>query len=235
VADKDTAACGSSAFNAPLEAPPKIVDGKPETLDGRHYRTVTARAEQFSVATLQLLEPGAAVSALNAQLKKQLPDTPQSLEDLYACNREALGSLGANGGTTIDIKPLLWTDRYLVTQTTTETFCGGPYPATDITSTTWNVRSGQAEDISKWLGPGEVTGELKALVARYFETTDSDCVDALSQAHTFDIRPDRKGLVFTPDLPHVAQACADDILVPYEALKPFLSPAGVAGAQSMKP
>lgn len=235
VADKDTPACGSSVFNAALEVPPKIIHGPPKTVDGKHYRTVTARAAQFSVATLELLEPGAAVSALNAQLKKQLPETPQSREDLYACAREALGNLGAKGETTVDITPLLWTDRYLVTQTTTETFCGGPYPATAITSTTWNVQSAQVEDVSKWLATGGVTGGVKTLMASYSDNPDSDCVDALAQAHTFDIRPDRKGLIFTPDLPHAVQACADEITVPYSALKPFLSAAGVAGAQSMQP
>lgn len=234
--DTDNPACGTSAFNAPLELPPKFTQGKPKALDGKHYRTITARAAQFQVTALELLEPGAAVASINAQLKKQLPETPQALQDLYACSRQALGSLGYVGDITVVVEPVLWTDGYLVTRTSTETDCGGAYPGSGVESTTWNLKSGQIEDITKWLSAGKITDALKALVRRYSERAkDSDCADALADADNFDMRPGRKGLIFAPELPHVVQACADDIVVPYAALKPFLSPVGAAGAQSMRP
>ena len=46
---------------------------------------------------------------------------------------------------------------------------------------------------------------------------------------SWNIHPDATGLIFSPDLPHVIQACAEDVHIPYKTLLPMLNAHGQEG------
>ncbi len=242
-AGSDDAPCGSDAFNAPRESAPKITQGAAQVVDGKHYRIVTARAENMaetSVATIELLEPGATIAAINGEFRKALPQNAAGLKAFYECNRQSLSGFAQEGEYSQRVEPTLWTSRFLVVTTSENDSCGGAHPSFGQTSQIWDLQSGKIVDIVPWFTPDALdpaehtaTDKLQRVILAASAPSDADCKDALETSHAYIIRPAKAGMVFVPDLPHVVQACADDIVVPYGKVQPFLSPAGKAAVQAL--
>ena len=132
--------------------------------------------------------------------------------------------------------------------TSYDVYCGGAYPET---STTWqviNLETGEELDPQSWLlgdtletllygGLSNIDADLTAPGDPSFyevflhnypgaATDASDCIDLLSADENWFIRPSLLGIIFTQDLPHIAQACAVDVTIPYAQIWPFLSEPG---------
>jgi hypothetical protein len=76
---------------------------------------------------------------------------------------------------------------------------------------------------------------MRTVIGEYWPAdSDEECSDfALSQSY-FDMALHTSGLIFVPDLPHVATACEDEVAVPWAALEPFLSEAGQHARQDLE-
>ena len=142
-------------------------------------------------------------------------------------------------------EPVLWTERWLALRETYSSFCGGAHPNGGVMATlTWDLSADREVDPWRWLRVGktefggrDLPPALKALLAKIYakergSAEDEDCRDAIERIASYRLAPAAEGLVFMPELPHVVQACADDIVVPWAQLAPFLTPAGAAVARS---
>ena len=225
--------CDSAAFNA--ARPAKVTPGNEQTLDGKRYRTLTAKVQNSGdsdVATLELLEPGPGIAAINAQLRQALPGL---LDEAYDCNQQSMDGIHAKGQYSHSEAPTLWTAGLVVVTVSENSSCGGAHPNADQQFRVWDAATGRTLDMAEWFiaDPG-LADKLQPVILKFVAPdTDKDCADVLRDNQAYRLRPDRKAMIFQPELPHVVQACADDIAVPYAQLAPFLSPRGQAAVASL--
>ncbi len=228
-------------WSAAAAAQPVPVAGPEQAIDGRRWRLLSVRpddAGQADIAVLELREGGPGPAAINAALRAELPAAIQRAVD---CNADNLaGPAQEPGEYDQDMKPTWWTDRLLAVTVTVHSYCGGPHPFFEQEFRLWDTTTGRPVDVAGWftrvalkrsteqefeLSPGLAAAVLKFAGRRH----DPDCAEALADNRAYLIQPGPKGMVFVPSLPFVVQACADDIVVPWPTLRPFLSPAGRAG------
>lgn len=224
-----------------LPAMAQPAPGPDETIDGRRYRLLTIRpddAGKAAIAVVELREAGAGLTAINRALHAELPAAVQRAVD---CNADNLaGPAQEPGEYDQDMRPTWWTDRLLAVSVYVRGSCGGAHPFFDQEFRLWDTATGRPVDVAGWfaraalkrsteqefeLSPGLAATVLKFAGRRH----DPDCAETLADNRAYLIQPGPKGMVFVPSLPFVVQACADDIVVPWPTLRPFLSPAGRAG------
>jgi hypothetical protein len=252
-ADGDDGPCSSLAFSGPRVTPITITS-KPAIKDGVAYtRLIASVGRQFDV-TLESFEMSGATSGataadrrIDAILRKRLPERGQG-SDYLDCTMGALGANGHDGAYSDVSTPTFITRRWLVSAETSATDCGGAHPSESLTSTVFDRATGDVVDLWTWFTPGAVTRHapeggapaayevapplLKAIVARW-HGEDSDCRQAFEDQTFWDVALTRQGFGFTPMLPHVAQACAEQVVLPYGGAAPFLNAAGRAGVASV--
>lgn len=245
--DNDEAPCGTEAFNGPRWRP-LAVKATPAAKDGVRYRRLVFRAgpafPSISMEGFELDGTDAATRRINAGLRVRVPG-PQ--EDWRGCIMGGLDAHGVDGDLEETLAPTLMTSRWLGATLTEDDDCGGAHPNSGTVALVFDRTTGAAVDLHGWLDDAaldrsEATAELpptvrpsfrRLLVARAGDI-EPDCRGALAEEEFWDIGLDRLGLTFRPELPHVTQACADDVLVPWASLARFLTPAGRAGRDSLR-
>ena len=244
--------CGSIAFSAPRIAEGGNTQVIPTSWRGRHYSRLVIAPEKLDFHLQSFQIPGAspAVKRVNTELAMGFPglDPNTRVTDILNCSRSNLGWSGRDGGDTEIRWPEILTDKILVIGTSYDVYCGGAYPEM---STTWqviNLETGEELDPRSWLlgdtletllygGPSNIDDDLAVIGEPSFyevflqhypgtPTDGDDCIDLLSTNENWFIRPSQLGIVFTQDLPHVVQACAVDVTIPYAQIWPFLSEPG---------
>jgi hypothetical protein len=128
-------------------------------------------------------------------------------------------------------------------------YCGGPYPTNDENkSLTFDLRTGKKVQFAELFSSYEVNKVqiLKIIFARQLARTEkliatgkksdesSNCEEN-SDLFTLEILQDseyaynfsEKGLVVQPRWPHVVEACAERVTVPYRQLAEFAAPNGI--------
>ena len=216
--------------------------------------------EDYSYQSLALdpVRPGD--DAINAAFAKAIPDgTAQSA--MGQCFGMGLGmGMGTSEGSTTE--PLVITPRWLGVRESGSGFCGGAHPNHYVVMHTYDRDSGAEVDPVEWFRPGALTfyefsavreGErrevaglspalLRAVLARWpvYEADGADgvahradCLD-LASDRGWQIGLTREGPVFVPQMPHVAFACTEEIVLPWKDAAPFLSPAGRAVVESLR-
>lgn len=215
-----------------------------------------ARAASYQGHAYQVLSlPGTEVSSV------QLPPGPRPQPRLNQRLREGLQAQVAAyydcqlGASRLDAgqppqpdysvrhEPVFWNAHLLVLRESFSYYCGGAYPDAGVASDlVWDLDTDQPLNPDTWLrgtavrrdGLSTWPAPLRALIARRSAQaggTDDECAEAVQGADGFIASPRRSGMVFTPVLPHVMRACADDIELPWAQLKPHLS---ATGAQMLR-
>jgi hypothetical protein len=128
-------------------------------------------------------------------------------------------------------------------------YCGGPYPTNDANmSLTFDLRTGKKVQFAELFKSYDVNKDqiLKIIFARQLARTEkllaagrksdesSNCEEN-SDLFTLEILRDseyaynfsEKGLVVQPQWPHVVEACAERVTVPYQQLMEFAAPNGI--------
>ena len=244
--------CGSIAFSAPRIADGATTQMIPASWHGHRYsRLVLSPGKlDFRLESFQIPGTSPALYAVNNKLAMGFVglDPNATISDVLRCSSDNLAWSGRDGTYTEIRWPEILTDSILVIGTSFDIYCGGPYPETSTTWETLNLATGEELDPRTWLlgdtletllygGPSNIDADLavpgepsfyEVFLHHYNQTaTEGDhCVDLLSTDHNWFIRPSRLGMVFTQELPHVVQACAVDVTVPYDQMWPFLSKAG---------
>lgn len=203
-------------------------------IDGKRYRSLTVEPKNSGTATIttiELQEAGPGLATINTDLRALLA---KSLDWARECNSDSLdGLLKEPGDFHQTLEPTWWTDRLLAVSVMTNSTCGGPHPNTDPDYLLWDVTTGKRIAIASWFTAAalkkptgrelELSLRLKAIVLKHAERMqDDDCAEVLRDNEYYLIQPGPAGMVFVPSLPHVVQACADDIVVPYAMLHAFL-------------
>uniref|UniRef100_UPI001C2DA2EC hypothetical protein n=1 Tax=Sphingomonas bacterium TaxID=1895847 RepID=UPI001C2DA2EC len=244
--DDDDAPCGSQAFNGPRWRP-LTVTASAAVKDGVRYRALVFGAgpafPSIAMAGFALIGDDAATRRINAGLRQRVPG-PQ--EDWRGCITGGLDAHGVDGDLDATLAPTLITPRWLGAALTQDDECGGAHPNSDTVPMTFDRATGAAVRLHDWLSDAavdrsEASAELPPTVRPAFRrliiaeagNLEPDCRDAFATEEYWDIGLDRRGLTFRPELPHVTQACADDVLLPWASLARFLTPAGRAGQASL--
>jgi alpha-tubulin suppressor-like RCC1 family protein len=161
----------------------------------------------------------------------------ESISQFYGC---AFGIAGREGVTTPDftreLAPLFWSARLLVLRENYSNYCGGAHPnGVESVYRVWDMIEDRPIEVWKWIKGSDNTSHisskrlLKLLAANYSrgnETGDDSCADALEGTQYYSMYPQTAGMVFSPSLPHVIQACEADIEIPWTRMRPFLSLSG---------
>lgn len=247
--DPDFTSCGSLTFSA---ARLEKTDATQQTLTdwhGRPYTHLTFSPTKLDVRleSFQLLGNSAAVRSINGDLALGFPGL-DPMAEVLDCARSNLAWSGRDGRDRERRWPEILTDKLLVIGTQYDVYCGGAYPET---STQWQVldlQTAEPVDTSLWLAEGALE-DLRDDAAHVRESAEppmqafstlflkryaavtadgENCADLLSEDFDWFIRPSSTGMTFTQVLPHVAQACAVDVIIPYGEIWPFLSPSGQA-------
>jgi hypothetical protein len=244
--DDKEAPCAGEAFNGPRWRP-LTVKATPAVKDGVRFRSlvfgVGPAFSSISLSGFELIGDDAATRRINAGLRQRVPG-PQ--EEWRGCVTGGLEAHGYDGNLDATLAPTLITPRWLGAALTQIDECGGAHPNSGVVPVTFDRATGAAVDLHDWLGDGAVdrsqaTVDLPPTIRPAFRRLiiakagdlEPDCRDALAGESFWDIGLDRRGLTFRPELPHVTQACADDVLVRWATLARFLTPAGRAGRESL--
>jgi len=245
---EDDQPCGSEAFSLPRFTKP-VVTTKPAKVDGAAYtRVLVDIGKQFkdsSFETFQLAGASPAIRRINAELYKDVPTGPDHA-DYFQCTMSALGQNGLDGDTTSTLSPETLTPSFLVVADSESGDCGGAHPDAGVSYQTWDLRTGRQIDLYDGFtkaaltrtveGAGTsgsyttvaYTAPFKAMIIRAFPTDDPDCKEAIQTADDWSARLTAQGVAFTPSLPHVVAACADDAVIPFAKLAPYLNADGKA-------
>lgn len=109
-------------------------------------------------------------------------------------------------------------------QTTSSMFCGGAHPSVNTTGTTLDARTGKDVPL-KMLWSKLTTEEQHLLYLKaYPRAGEQECLDVLmdSRGSEYTWYLTKNGLALFPNfLPHVAYACAEEVVVPYAALDEY--------------
>lgn len=244
-APADEGPCGSAAFNAPRWRPLRLTASM-KRQDGVTYRALSYAAgpafPDVALDGFELLGTDAATRRINAALRARVPG---KTEDWRGCISSGLDAHGTDGDYQVSLTPTLITSRWLAAELSEGEDCGGAHPNNATTPLTFDRATGAAMSLASWLTGAALIRDPAAdsvrtvspsfrrfLLSRAGEI-EVDCREALEGADYWDIGLGRKGLIFTPALSHVEQACADPVEVPWPSLASWLSPAGRAGRATL--
>lgn len=236
--EADTDPCGSTAFIAPRLGPVRRTSKPAKGYDivawdvGPQFADVSI--EGFA---LRPELPGDAAINRKAAVDPLAADGPA---DFVGCMKGSLESSGRDGSFDFAQVPTKVRGDYLSVEQTNGYDCGGVHPDAFTVYRTFDRRTGEEIALWSWLARS-ATGEqaddtrmlskpLRTLVLRRMRPV-GDCREAVLAAEYWRIGLADDGLRFSPSLPHVVAACADDAVVPWQALAPMLSATGKAAMQ----
>lgn len=247
----DDEPCGSLAFNRPRLRPLRVVAAR-AVKDGVAYTRLTfdpgPAFEDTTLESFSLDGDAPATRRINARLRRDMAAEPDKSE-WYECVAGGLGAHGVDGDYQQTIAPVFVTPRWLSATETIGYDCGGAHPDNAMMSLTFDRLTGAEVDLHDWLTAAAVERQaasgaerplstvrpaMRRLILAQARGLEPECREAVLDAEYWDIGLARAGLRFTPDLAHVEQACAEEVLVPWRVLTPYLSAAGRAGLASLR-
>ena len=199
-------------------------------------------------------QPGDAV--INANLRRVLPvGVDESDSGFLECMGMMNMIRGWDGNFEHVAAPEVLTKRWLGVLHTQGVYCGGAHPNYWQNRQIFDRQSGAEVDPVGWLAKGalqfyeyesaDFTGAkrpvaglseaLYLLVRKYWPSeAEPECTDLIGSGMPgWDIGLGEGGMIFKPELPHVATACVESVTVPWGDLEPFLSDEGRAVRASL--
>lgn len=243
-APHDFGLCGSMTYLKPRLGPTRVTQ-VPAVTNGVKYRklklVVPDSFAEVSIESFALLGRSPAVARINRELAKPL--SAAGIADGWIdCMRGNLSAHGVDGDYATSIEPTMFGRRYLSVDHHNGGYCGGAHPYSGTDARTFDLSTGLEIDLNDWLTPRAIRRERYAgtsdeakmvtpafrafLLAGWKHPDRAECQEIFEQAEFWDIALTRTGLGFTPSLPHVAQACGEEVVVPWTRLQPYLNPTG---------
>lgn len=238
---EDDTPCGSMAFQQPRMRGVRTLT-RPAVKDGVHYTRLILDhgghfGENISVETFALAGDTPAVRRINAKLRKPLAGEP---DGWLACIRMAADTSPNGADNSESYEPRLFGRRWLVVMHHWDGFCGGAHPDSSNTPMIFDLTTGAEVDVFDWFNDKAIKREpvegyeplislrppFRSMVLGVWKADDAECTDAVRTDEYWHAELTRTGFTFTPDLPHVAQACGEDFKVPFSKLQPWLNDTG---------
>lgn len=242
--------CSSDAFNQPREQPARVTT-KDATLGAVPYRVLSMSfGGRFDaeVVSFELLGDTPGVRRFNAARRRELHEEEKNVFDCARSDRDI-----SPGGADYSSRtaPTIVTEHWAVIEQNVDADCGGAHPNNDTFVTTWRLDTGDKVDVWSWFLPAAAAVQhhghgaeayatvairkpLRALLRRGWRRTDEGCGAVGALAEEWAVYPTTKGLGFLPDLPHVDQACAEEVVLPWTRVLPLLNEAGQDAVSSFR-
>ena len=243
-AEGEDSACGTLAFHQPRLARVRVNTAR-ASRDGVGYtRRILDTGDRYEVSleTFALDGNGEAVRSINAVLGQDLSGNPPHW---FECIHDSLQTHASEGAFDSTLAPAMISSRWLSVTDHWDGDCGGAHPDSSNVYRTFDRASGREIDLHDWLvgtatQPAE--GSDAKLLRPAFRTfllagarlEDAECRDAIQEEEFWNVGLTRSALVFTPLLPHVIQACADPISVPFARLRPYLTAEAAAQVRALQ-
>ncbi len=239
--------CASDAYIGPRLSPLRVMPSQAAKSRLRYTKLTYSAGPAFPGVTLEsfaLPETLPGDRAINAALRLD-PARKDGVGDYISCVRLALAMRGTDGDYAGTIEPAGVHADFLSAAVSIGYYCGGAHPDDVQYHLTFDRRTGKAVSLTGWfLGDavirpkgsdvdgGTISRALRRVVLGHarFAAENAECREPVTSEEYWSLSLDRTGIGFTPQLPHVVQACAETWVVPFRELTPFLSPAGKAGA-----
>jgi len=229
--------CGSEAYMAPRLKPVRLVATQ-ATNNGIAYRSLgyalPAHFSEVEIALPQIPETRPGDRAINARFRKEL-EPGQDNVDYADCMSGAIMMSGNDGEFHRIGVPVLATPDWLVIKHSMADTCGGAYPNSYQMHRTFDRRTGAEVKLGAWFtrkgmapmdGDMAIGSDLRDLIIRTATFDSPDCRESFEMQDYWDLELTRQGINFTPQLPHVVQACANPTLMSFASLAPFLNVQG---------
>jgi len=178
--------------------------------------------------------------AINAVLEAALPRG--TVEDEFAqCLGGAIAALGTDGYFEHTLKPVMFSRVFLTVEDSSSTYCGGAHPNHWTAYRTFDRQNGEELDLFGWIGEPRIDGDdsvlpeaLRAEVAAVLSEAEGECGELAEDASYWSLGLRQDGMLFWPDLPHVATACEEAILLSWDQMQSFLDAEGRAGLARLR-
>jgi hypothetical protein len=244
-AQGEEGACSSPLFHRPRLAGVRTVTAR-GTMDGVSFTRITldfGGRFEAGFATFALDDGSEAARLINATLGRGLAGDPPGW---FECIRMSLEQWPNEGSFDEILEPLLISRRWLSVRHHWDGFCGGAHPDSSNVYRTFDLASGREIDLHDWLNTSAVQRERPggeeirmlgpalrdAILAGWSHPVD--CDEIVRNEEFWTIGLTREGLVFSPDLPHAAQACGDEFRLPMARLRPFLTEEGAENLRALQ-
>ena len=188
-------------------------------------------------------------NTINAALRAILP--AGNMGDAHAECLAMVADRAINGDYGRHLEPELLTYRWLVALESNGVYCGGAHGSYWSERRVFDRNSGEEVDPASWLNEAALASELvesgadsyvyrtatepflNALRPYAGSAIGAECEEMQLSASSWNVGLAREGVAMIPILPHVASACAETIVLPWEEAQPFLSLEGQAVRLSM--
>ncbi|GAA4021799.1 DUF3298 domain-containing protein [Sphingomonas swuensis] len=242
--------CASKTFQAPRLEGVRIV--RSEVVQAGQRVTLTTldtrgHFPDFSIVSLQLPGAGSAVAQINRRLFEPFRDSEEA--DWKGCDRGGYWGGGTGASYDVELTLTLATRRWLAVMERGGGFCEGAHPDEWSNPLLFDRRSGAEVELLDWLSTRAVTKErLGEGEDRFYRTLtpafravlmkryrhDDECTEAVADTEGWSAELRRTGIVFLPSMPHVMQACEEEVLLPWASLGPWLSGEGRSEVAALK-
>jgi hypothetical protein len=236
--------CSSVAFLKPRTGKGTVIS-EPRELAGwaytrKTYHPAKSFEDDVSIESFDFAPEQPGDKAIREMLAADLPGETVD-DDFVKCLAGAIATLGIDGDYSLTVKPTLMSRAFLVTEQNSGSFCGGAHPNNYTLSRIFDRQSGEEIDLFGWIGDERIDGEdsiipgaLRDLILAKWPQDSADCREYVEDTSFWSIGLAKEGLEFRPDLPHVATACVEPVLIDWNALGPFLDAEGRAGLARLR-
>jgi hypothetical protein len=239
--------CGSLAFHQPRLEGIRVVPTR-ASADGMAYTKLTldhGGRFEAGLETFALDGQSEAVRRINAALGRALAGSPPQW---FQCIQDSLAQSAFEGSFDESLVPAMISRRWLSVATHWDGFCGGAHPSSANAHRLFDLSSGAEVELLDWFnesavardGPRGSDEEIKTLrpalreaILAGWRAEDADCAELIRSAEFWDVGLTRGALIFSPSLPHVAQACGESFTMPFARLEAFLTPEGAAHLRAL--
>ena len=225
--------CGSAAFFDPIFVATRLVKSKAAIGGVAVERwSLASPGDSVSVDSFQLTGSGAANTSINRHLREPFDEAEGGWK---WCLRNA-GAFGGYYQALIEAR--LVSARWLSVVETYGDFCGGAHPNDSSRPILFDRASGGIVNLLDWFTPANVSrdsdGELvspagdlaKTVLKAHPRTRDEECSDPVTTATGWLLELRATGIAFSPALPRVVMACADEVELTWATLAPFFNATG---------
>jgi hypothetical protein len=227
-------ACAAESMASAVETPVQLVAGPVLHTGDHRYRVLRFGWQK----TLELLEPGASVAAVNQQLLGLLDRSPRALEGVYRVRRRQLTTDSPVGYDDVDVEPLSWGGHWL-TVNFYRWAAGMGKSGISQGQVTWNLDTGAKVDLWSWFGGaqaysddpfaaglGEMPPRLHALAFKGEDIPDAsnECAGNYQAGALFQISLESGGMSFAQ--PPTGDGCDLTFTLSYAELLRVATPQG---------
>ncbi len=249
-ASGEEGACASFAFHRPRLAGVQTTSNR-AAVDGIAYTKLTlVNRGRFEIAvqTFALDGTGPAVRRINTALGAELAGNPPGW---FECISGSLSQGPYEGSEESTLEPAMISRRWLSVASHSAWSCGGAHPDSSNIYRLFDLTSGAEVELLDWFLPAAVKREhvegaeddLRTLepAFRSFLLADwhpgadmAECDEVVRSQDSWNVGLTRDGFLFSPSLPHVAQACGEEFSVDFDRIRPWLTPQAAASVRALR-